>query len=390
MTMPAAFALVFALLGAQAAQAADITVFPRQDVDMPVVAVSGTFEPGDYDKFRQETANLTGKVGVMLIGPGGSLAVGLNIGRFIRMKGWETRVTRQEPCASACALAWLGGVKRAMFKTSRVGFHAAYVERDGEPNTSSSGNAVVGAYLRDLGFGFRAIAFLTSIHPRSMGWLTLEDIEKYDLGVTILTPKSEAEPEVATPAPPPTPPPVAPARPRPPSMYDHPAKFTAVIRREIWSHDVNWETIKKGYAERVMYHDKEISRDEVIAAKKRFVEKWPSRTYKVRDDETLRAVCVPPSGDNVCDVYGVYDWRTVDYAQRKQARGVAAFQYRFRYVGRDSSLTVETLLETGKEMPGEVPRLPEITFSPPLFFQKRERAPSPDAAQLFKDVFKGK
>jgi hypothetical protein len=74
--------------------------------------------------------------------------------------------------------------------------------------------------------------------------------------------------------------------------------------------------------------------------------------------------------------------RTVDYVQRKQARGVVAFQYRFRYVGTGSrNLIVETLLETGKEVPGEVSRLPDITFSqsqPPKVFE--QFFPKPKAA----------
>jgi hypothetical protein len=57
----------------------------------------------------------------------------------------------------------------------------------------------------------------------------------------------------------------------------------------------------------------------------------------------------------------------------------------FRYVGTGSrNLTVETLLETGKEVPGEVSRLPEITFSQsqPLkvfeqFFPKPKAATPP-------------
>jgi hypothetical protein len=45
------------------------------------------------------------------------------------------------------------------------------------------GNALVGAYLRDLGLGYKAISFMTRKDPMSLEWLT-PDLAK-DLEITL-------------------------------------------------------------------------------------------------------------------------------------------------------------------------------------------------------------
>jgi hypothetical protein len=246
----AATVVVLCLLCAQASQAADITVLPPEQ-GLTVVLVTGALTPGDYDKFKKETALLTGNIGVVLVGPGGHMLTGIGIGSAIRMKGWETRVPMQQMCASACALAWLGGLKRTMFTTSRVGFHASFTVKSGQPDTSSSGNAVVGGYLRDLNFGYDAIAFLTKASPRSMVWLTPADIQKYDLKVNLLedppaaipqpqpptdkvakpTPTPIPQPPTEKPAPAAIPPPTKVAKRAPPAWDKEQTRDTAQERR---------------------------------------------------------------------------------------------------------------------------------------------------------------
>jgi hypothetical protein len=58
------------------------------------------------------------------------LVAGIDIGKAIRLKDFETAVVSNKNsktiCASACALAWLGGTRRFMSATARIGFHAAY------------------------------------------------------------------------------------------------------------------------------------------------------------------------------------------------------------------------------------------------------------------------
>src|ERR687885_212503 len=73
-------------------------------------------------------------------------------------------------CASACALAWLGGTPRVMVQGSAVGFHAAYTVEGGQAATSGAGNALIGAYLAGLGLRDRAIVYITMARPDQMTW----------------------------------------------------------------------------------------------------------------------------------------------------------------------------------------------------------------------------
>jgi hypothetical protein len=70
-----------------------------------------------------------------------------------------------------------------MSNTARIGFHGAYQERNGEKVTTSSGNALVGAYLSQLGLSERAIIYITQANPTSMMWLSLDDAQKLGLNV---------------------------------------------------------------------------------------------------------------------------------------------------------------------------------------------------------------
>ena len=67
---------------------------------------------------------------VVLQGPGGRVSVGLQLFRMFRERKLATRVDRG--CASACTLAFLGGVQRTVSPSGRLGFHAASFPGMGE------------------------------------------------------------------------------------------------------------------------------------------------------------------------------------------------------------------------------------------------------------------
>lgn len=59
---------------------------------------------------------------------GGTLEDGYAIGRVFRKYGATTRVTFNQVCASACAVAYLGGKFRGMADDSSLIFHAPYIK----------------------------------------------------------------------------------------------------------------------------------------------------------------------------------------------------------------------------------------------------------------------
>jgi hypothetical protein len=129
------------------------------------ILVEGELMFGDEKKFA-DIAIQTSSAVVVLSSPGGSASAGVEIGKAIRLKGFATFVMPDFPCASACALAWLGGVPRLMSAKSQIGFHAIFLGDDGK--VSSDGNAVVGAYLSQLGLSSNAIRYIERRRPSAI------------------------------------------------------------------------------------------------------------------------------------------------------------------------------------------------------------------------------
>jgi ATP-dependent protease ClpP protease subunit len=175
-------------------KAAEITELPGEHPR--VIAIKGELQVGDDEKFIQ--AALPVKQAVVLFNSeGGNLVAGIEIGKAIKLKQFYTLVAKDTYCASACALAWLAGTRRFMESGARVGFHAAYEVENGQPKSSGRANALVGAYLNQLGLNTEAIIYISTPAPESMQWLTAEDANQYGIDVELIK-ETVAQPD-ATP-----------------------------------------------------------------------------------------------------------------------------------------------------------------------------------------------
>ena len=164
------------------ANAADIKRIEKGLGQRDVITFYGEIVAGDDKKFLNAALQSDDAV-VLLGGPGGLVRVGLEIGKIIRLKGFSTAVVSGS-CESACAIAWLGGLTRLMSSNGKVGFHAAYrVNKDGSASESGRANALVGAYLNNLGLPEKAIDYITSAPPESMRLLNREDAQRFGIQV---------------------------------------------------------------------------------------------------------------------------------------------------------------------------------------------------------------
>jgi hypothetical protein len=145
-----------------------------------VISIIGEIGPEDYNRFKQKADLLGEKSVVVLSSPGGALAAAFGIGTYIRQKEWITFVARE--CDSACAAIWIGGWKRYMAPDAKIGFHSASKE-NGEQ--SSSGNALLGSYLNDMGLGLKAIQWAADASPSDMSYLTLTKARDLKIDVTV-------------------------------------------------------------------------------------------------------------------------------------------------------------------------------------------------------------
>ena len=171
--------IALAILLTVTAQAAELTTV--QHDKSVTIRISGEIAEDDFDKFSAIAAHYP-KAQVDLSGPGGSIEDALQIGEMIHQKGYTTIVGSGSTCASACGYIWLGGTTRTVAGNGEVGFHAAYLPQTNNA-VSSTGNALVGAYLARLGFSDMAIIYATKAAPNDIRWLTPTDAVFLEISV---------------------------------------------------------------------------------------------------------------------------------------------------------------------------------------------------------------
>jgi hypothetical protein len=323
-------AMVVSLLAVPTAEAANIDV-KHLDTTASLVMVEGDLELGDIEVFRSKVAPLS-KATVAFRSDGGSLLAGIRIGMLIRVKNFTTIVPDAAQCASACAVAWLGGARRFLGSNSKVGFHAAYVQKAGATTESGPGNAVLGAYLDQIGLPEDAIVYITQAAPNSMKWLNMEDAAQHGIDVALLPP-----PDVTRPADPIT----AAIQEQPQTSLTGRATGLVLALAARWSGS-NAETLgalDEFYGEKVFYHGKLTPRQAVLLEKRYFAERWPQRSYKIRP-RSVTASCNAAS--EMCRVQGIMDRELANSATNTKSRDVASFDYSLIRSGEALRISAET------------------------------------------------
>jgi hypothetical protein len=330
--------LVLALalgLGAAPGRSATINV-DRSSPATTFIEITGPLELGDEKKFVSAVLSVDNAI-VGLESPGGNLHAGIEIGKAIRLKGFTTYVMPDATCTSACALAWLGGTPRALSRYARIGFHAA---SDREQNVTSAGNALVGSYLNYLGLPTSAIVFITAANPREIFWLTDDLAQRHGISFKLFDPDDDDRPASApapqAAAPPPTSfapaAPVAPQRRSEPLPADFRQRTEYFLQRHFaamssGNNDQALTYLITVYGDRVDYFGEMKGRAEVIANNARFIERWPSRQYRLRGAPESIACHI-----GVCDLTAVIDWVAVSGPRRARSEGSSRVNMRIDFV----------------------------------------------------------
>jgi hypothetical protein len=328
--------IAFWSLALTGAEAAHIAVKPL-DNGSALVAIEGELDLPDIDTFRTKTEPLpVGRTTVEFSSKGGSLLAGIRIGALIRAKKFTTVVPDEAQCASACALAWLGGARRFVGEYARVGFHTAYIMKTGGMSESGPGNAILGAYLNQLGLSERAILYITHAAPTSMQWMSMEEAVEYGITVAKLPP------------PPVGPGPAGAAVAQQPegSPERRAIEFVlALLARWSGPNADLLPVINNGlYTDKVLYYGKSESRQTVLLTKRRFANRWTQRAYTVRPS-SLTATCGEATA--ICRVKGTMTWKF--QAAKATSNGVASFEYSIVLSDEGPRIAAET--STVKEEP---------------------------------------
>jgi hypothetical protein len=316
-------------------RAAEFVKSPSSNGEPDIIFVVGNLVRGDEMQFIN-IALSSGNAIVVFESRGGSLLAGIEIGKTIRLKGFATFVPDTVQCASACALAWLGGRVRFMSNSARVGFHAAYVDDGGQAAVSSAGNALVGAYLNQLGLPASAIVYITDAPPEGMQWLSFEDAQRYGIDVRQF--------EMATRS-------AAVQRHEPSQTRNEPSQTfsseASSVTKEFYefidatnlSSDQSLAYLQGKYPDQLNYYGKMLSKALVLNEKRAFFKKWPTRNYSIQPS-SAKVSCESASE---CTAEGIVDWEASGSILNSQ--GSAAVTLKWTLEGNIWKITSENSSE---------------------------------------------
>jgi hypothetical protein len=146
----------------------------------------GSIVSGDLERLhafldRQPQRRFTA---IYLSSPGGSLYEGMRLGRYFKANRIKTVVEGGRECASACALAFLGGHDenglpwRSSSDNSSLGFHAFAARGQGLQDMNETQRVVadVLAYGRDVGAPLDVLVVTFATPSHSMYWLSHQEV----------------------------------------------------------------------------------------------------------------------------------------------------------------------------------------------------------------------
>ncbi len=280
-----------------------------------ILVVKGTFEFSDDPAALMREAAAFRPELVTFHSGGGNVMAAMAYGRAIRALGLPTMQIRSADCASACTLAFMGGVRR-FAEPGAIGVHQASFASD----TALDGRTAVAAvqsltaeimgYMIEMDVDPKLLQLSLSIDRDDMRYLTAGEMRTYRV-TTNTSPDALVE----------TPSPAAPARGATPPVVSDRMEALAFLDRlhEAWSSS-DAQALAFGraaYAETVRYYGKTVSRTAVLKEKQAFLKRWPIRRYGLRKgSEAVECGAT-------CRVEAIVDWSASSPARGKSAAGVA-------------------------------------------------------------------
>jgi len=339
---------LWALVGASSA---DALTYDRQTSAEGVrfLVVSGEFGPDDrLDEFVKAITEHDA-IAVTFDSPGGNLYSAMEHGRVLRALRVDTLQVRNLLCASACSLAFLGGVRRYA-QPGSIAVHRSFFTEEyegGRDQAVADTQAITGdvlAYLKEMDVDTELLQLAFQYDSSDMRFLSGSEMARMRV-TTEADGSSSTPPRTSRSAPPREDPfgaPLDTGRFHPPPAQVAPdveAEALALVEAVVAAHGLADPTaisrVLLSYAGTVDYYGKALHLDDVVRDKRAYFERWPERVYRIRPD-TVLVSC----NKWVCVVSGLYDWAVRSYQRNKQSAGVATFRYSVDV--RDMQIVAET------------------------------------------------
>ncbi|WP_145924491.1 MULTISPECIES: hypothetical protein [unclassified Rhizobium] len=164
------------------------------------VIVSGSFDYGDDLSQLRELVAREHPTVVVFDSPGGNVLKAMELGRLIRSLSLSTLQVRQSECASACSLAFMGGVSRVA-EPGSIGVHKSSFNDTDALHVADAVSAVqqltaeVIGYMSEMGVDPGLLKLSLSYDSSDIRYLSGSEMAKYRLTTASQAPVSSQKGE---------------------------------------------------------------------------------------------------------------------------------------------------------------------------------------------------
>ncbi|EJJ28479.1 hypothetical protein [Rhizobium sp. CF142] len=154
------------------------------DNSVPVLLLKGKFSQADNPELLAREVKASGASVIIFDSNGGQVVSAMAYGRMIRSLGLSTLQLRSFQCASACALAFVGGVNREA-DPGAIGVHQSSFSPDSDIEGSAAVAAIqsmtaeIMAYLIEMGVDPKLLQLSLSVPSDDMRYLTANEMQDY-------------------------------------------------------------------------------------------------------------------------------------------------------------------------------------------------------------------
>ncbi|RNJ42372.1 hypothetical protein B5V01_28415 [Mesorhizobium erdmanii] len=178
--------VTLSLLVAPAAHAGLQFQAGQTDAGIRYIVVSGDFAYQDDLSTFENLARSNASVAVTFQSPGGNIQKAMDLGRLIRRLGLSTIQFRAVECASACSLAFFGGVMR-FAEAGSIGVHKSSFSNDISLNTKDAVSGVqqmtadIITYMIEMGVDPALLQLSLQYDSDDIRYLSKSEMMKYKI-----------------------------------------------------------------------------------------------------------------------------------------------------------------------------------------------------------------
>jgi hypothetical protein len=144
------------------------------DSNAAFIGITGMILQNDDEKFIELAGDLP-RVLVLLNSEDGYSGPAMNIGSYVRSRGYKTVVINGAICDSACPLIWLAGTARYLGRLARLGFPGASSAAD------ALKHAVLAIYMKSMGAPQQLIDLQRLADPCCMNSIGYDEAKEWGL-----------------------------------------------------------------------------------------------------------------------------------------------------------------------------------------------------------------